>query len=50
MRFIDLTPTVKRAEDSSNHLYWSYDDHMRGKGYLLLGNALWEKWQARKAN
>ncbi|GAB5525354.1 MAG: hypothetical protein Roseis2KO_32260 [Roseivirga sp.] len=40
--FYDLTELVKREEDQSNHLYWDFDDHMRGKGYALLGEAIFE--------
>ena len=42
--FHDLTDRIKQEEDRGNHLYWNYDDHMRGKGYLLLGQTIWERW------
>lgn len=40
--FYDLTDLVKAEEDKGNHLYWDYDDHMRGKGYELLGQAMFD--------
>lgn len=43
--FYDLTPVVQKEEYIGNHLYWDYDDHMRGKGYDLLGKTIFEKWQ-----
>ena len=45
--FYDLTDRVKQEEDRGNHLYWDYDDHMRGKGYLLLGETIWERWNKK---
>ncbi|MCB0837718.1 MAG: hypothetical protein KDD99_13695 [Bacteroidetes bacterium] len=42
--FIDLTSTVKEKEDLGQHLYWNYDQHMRAKGYELLGKSIWEQW------
>lgn len=45
VRFIDLTQTVKQEESKGNHLYWNYDDHMRAKGYLLLGETIWKAWK-----
>lgn len=41
--FIDLTQEVRNEEQSGEHLYWNYDEHMRGKGYLFLGNRIWER-------
>ncbi|MEM1321161.1 MAG: SGNH/GDSL hydrolase family protein [Bacteroidota bacterium] len=46
--FYDLTEPVKAEEDRGNHLYWDYDDHMRAKGYKVLGEAIWERWRARQ--
>lgn len=40
--FHDLTELVKKEEDQGNHLYWDYDDHMRGKGYRMLGQAIFK--------
>jgi len=41
--FIDLTATVKAKEDKGEHLYWNYDQHMRAKGYQLIGQKIWEE-------
>jgi hypothetical protein len=43
--FLDLTPRIRAEEEQGHHLYWDYDDHMRGEGYLLVGRQLCEWWQ-----
>ncbi len=48
IHFIDLTGVVKENETRGNRLYWNYDEHMRGKGYQLLGKNIWQQWNARK--
>lgn len=45
VQFIDLTAVVKAEEMSGNHLYWNYDEHMRGKGYELLGITIWQQFK-----
>lgn len=42
-RFMNFTALIKGEETRNNHLYWNYDDHMKGNGYLLVGNALYNK-------
>ena len=42
--FLDLTPVVRAEEDASNHLFWDYDDHMRGEGYTLIGREIFGVW------
>ena len=42
--YIDLTNTIREQEAQGNHLFWNYDEHMRGKGYQLLGKTIWERW------
>ena len=42
--FINLTGFIGSQEQSSNHLYWHYDDHMRGTGYLKVGKEVHELW------
>lgn len=42
--FIDLSPLIRQEEEKGNNLFWQYDEHMKGKGYLLLGNAIAERW------
>ena len=41
--FLDLTPLISQEESKGKHLYWQYDDHMRGFAYLQLGEAIY-KW------
>lgn len=38
----DLSPDVFKEEKAANHLYWNYDDHMRGKGYQFLGRLIYQ--------
>lgn len=38
--FYDLTETLKKEELGGNHLFWNYDQHMKAKGYKLIGNNL----------
>ncbi len=35
--FLDLTPLLRHAEEAGEHLYWDFDEHMRGKAYLRVG-------------
>ncbi len=44
VQFIDLTNVVKTEEAKGNHLYWNYDQHMRAKGYKVLGEAIEKLW------
>ena len=44
--FLDLTPVIRAEENKGNHVYWDYDDHMRGKGYLLIGSELFGWWNS----
>jgi hypothetical protein len=41
--FLDLTPLLKKAEAGGEHLYWNYDEHMRGSAYLRVGATI-EQW------
>lgn len=45
VQFIDLTETIRQQESKGNHLYWNYDQHMKAKGYNLLGQTIWNKLQ-----
>ena len=40
--FFDLTPIFREYETKGIRLYWNYDEHMKGKGYLLTGKHLYE--------
>ena len=43
--YYDLTPMIKTEEARGNHLYWDYDDHMRGSSYLMMGESISKWWQ-----
>lgn len=43
--FLDLTPFVRAKEEQGKHLYWNYDDHMRGSSYMQLGNEIFRFWK-----
>ena len=40
--FLDLTPILRKYEEKNERLYWNYDSHMKGRGYLLVGENLYE--------
>lgn len=40
----DLTSFIRSKEDNNQHLYWNYDDHMRGSSYLMLGEKIYDTW------
>jgi hypothetical protein len=42
--FIDLSSVIRGEEAKGNGLFWNYDEHMNGKGYLLLGKAIADRW------
>ena len=42
--FYDLTPLIKAEEDKGNHMYWNFDDHLRAKGYGLIGRSMFDWW------
>ncbi len=50
LKFIDLTSEIKRHELNGNHLYWNYDDHMRAKGYKIVGETLFNLWSDEDGN
>jgi hypothetical protein len=43
--FLDLTSWVEENEAQGRHLYWEYDDHMRGESYLEAGERIYQ-WSA----
>lgn len=45
--FINLIEIIREREAKGEHLYWNYEEHMKAKGYLLLGKAIWNEWQSR---
>lgn len=44
INFLDLTSDIAVKEAANTRLYWNYDEHMRGNGYLFLGETIWQKW------
>lgn len=44
--FFDMTQIVLSYENRQDHLYWDYDDHMRKKGYQIIGQELAKQWTA----
>ncbi len=44
--FYDLSNLIRIEEENGNHLYWNYDIHMRGKGYLTIGENLFTWWES----
>jgi len=46
VRFLDFTELIRVKELSGNHLYWNYDDHMRGDSYVMLGRAMYNFWKS----
>ena len=45
--FYDLTPEFIEEEAKQNHLYWNYDDHMKGKAYLMAGEKIFKWWNGK---
>jgi len=43
--FLDLTSRLEAEETAGHRLYWDYDGHMRGRGYRLVGNVIFDQWQ-----
>ncbi len=41
--FLDLTPLLRAVEEKGEHLYWDYDEHMRGASYLRVGATI-DRW------
>jgi lysophospholipase L1-like esterase len=45
VQFMDLTSVIREKELAGEHLYWNYDQHMRARGYMVAGEAIWEFWE-----
>lgn len=39
---LDFTPLIREMEAQGRHMYWDYDNHMRGESYVLLGKTLYD--------
>lgn len=46
--FLDFTDAIREKENKSEHLYWNYDDHMKGHGYQMIGKMIYEKLSSKK--
>lgn len=47
LNFIDLTDELRVQEDGNNRLFWNYDEHMKGHGYLLCGEMIFDRWESQ---
>ncbi|HAP70520.1 MAG TPA: hypothetical protein DCR04_12490 [Flavobacteriales bacterium] len=47
VKYYDLTSKIEEEEAGGNHLYWNYDDHMRAKGYSIVGETIYRKWSSQ---
>lgn len=45
---LDLTPPIQEKEDRGEHLYWDYDEHLKGAAYLHLGETIFKTWKSRR--
>ena len=43
--FLDLTPSMRSAEEQGTPLYWNYDEHLRPEGTALAAKAIFDWWQ-----
>ncbi len=43
INFVDFTALIKSKEQANQHLYWNFDDHMKGSGYQLIGQKIYEE-------
>jgi hypothetical protein len=48
--FLDLTPILRSREAEGHHLYWNYDGHMNGEGYLLVGREIFQWWSRTRSH
>jgi len=46
--YLDLTAALREA-DAASPVYWSYDDHLRPRGYRLAATAVLDWWEAHLA-
>ncbi len=46
--FLDFSPMVLAEEQQNNHMYWNYDDHMKGTSYLRIGREMFSFWQVNQ--
>jgi len=46
IRFHSLGDEIRTAERQGTHLYWNYDEHLRGLGYQFAGAVLHDWWRS----
>jgi hypothetical protein len=44
--FLDLTPALRQQEDRGIRMYWDHDAHLRGRGYVFVGETVHAWWHA----
>jgi hypothetical protein len=45
---LDLSPELKEWEAQGPPLYWSYDDHLRPRGYRRVGERIFRWWSEQR--
>ncbi|MFH0943782.1 MAG: hypothetical protein V2A76_01180 [Planctomycetota bacterium] len=45
--FLDLTPSMRSAEDQGTPLYWDYDEHLRPAGTAHVSQTIFTWWQSQ---
>lgn len=46
--YLDMTSILRQYESKGEHMYWDYDEHMKGSSYLLVGRLIYELWETRR--
>ena len=46
--YLDMTAILRQFEDKGEHMYWDYDEHMKGASYLLIGRLIYERWENQR--
>lgn len=46
--YLDMTAILRQFEDRGEHMYWDYDQHMKGASYLLIGKMIFELWENQR--
>jgi len=47
--FLDMTDILRQREADGEHMYWNYDEHMKGSSYLLTGTEIFRVWKQQSA-
>lgn len=46
--FLDMTAILRQREAGGEHMYWNYDEHMKGSTYLLTGAEIFHAWESHR--